>query len=33
MEEVILTMERIPADFSSGKVVQPVRTMLPVVEH
>jgi alanine dehydrogenase len=26
-------MERALADFSSGKVVQPVRTMLPVEEH
>jgi alanine dehydrogenase len=26
-------MKRALADFSSGKVVQPVRTMLPVVEH
>ena len=33
MEEVIPAMERALADFSSGKVVQPVRTMLPVVEH
>src|SRR3712207_6104320 len=33
MQEVIPTMERALADFSSGKVVQPVRTMLPVAEH
>ena len=33
MEEVIPAMERALADFSSGKVVQPVRTMLPVTEH
>ena len=33
MEEVIPAMERALSDFSSGKVVQPVRTMLPVEEH
>ena len=33
MEEVIPAMERALADFSSGKVVQPVRTILPVAEH
>ena len=33
MEEVIPPMERALADFSSGKAVQPVRTMLPVAEH
>ncbi len=33
MEELIPAMERALADFSSGKVVQPVRTMLPVAEH
>ena len=33
MEEVIPAMERALSDFSSGKVVQPVRTMLPVAEH
>jgi alanine dehydrogenase len=33
MEEVIPAMERALADFSSGTVVQPVRTMLPVSEH
>jgi len=33
MEEVIPAMERALADFSSGTVVQPVRTMLPVAEH
>src|SRR4028118_1826389 len=32
-EEVIPAMERALADFSSGTVVQPVRTMLPVTEH
>jgi alanine dehydrogenase len=33
MEDVIPTMERALADFSSGKVVQPVRVMVPVAEH
>jgi alanine dehydrogenase len=33
MEEVIPAMERALADFSSGTVVQPVRTMIPVAEH
>jgi alanine dehydrogenase len=33
MDEVIPAMERALADFSSGMVVQPVRTMLPVAEH
>lgn len=33
MEEVIPAMEPALADFSGGKVVQPVRTMLPVEEH
>ena len=33
MEEVIAAMERALADFSSGTVVQPVRTMLPLAEH
>src|ERR671911_992642 len=33
MEEVIPAMEWALAAFSSGKVVQPVRTMLPVAEH
>jgi len=33
MEEVIPAMERALADFSSGKVVQPTRVMVPVVEH
>jgi alanine dehydrogenase len=33
MEEVISAMEKALADFSSGTVVQPVRTMLPVAEH
>jgi alanine dehydrogenase len=33
MEEVIPTMERALADFSSGRVVQPMRVMVPVAEH
>ena len=33
MEELIPAMERALADLSSGKVVQPVRTMVPVAEH
>ena len=33
MEEVVPAMERALADFSSGTVVQPVRTMLHVAEH
>lgn len=33
MEEVVAAMERALSDFSSGTVVQPVRTMLPVAEH
>ena len=33
MEEVIPAMESALADFSSGTVVQPVRTMLPVAEY
>jgi alanine dehydrogenase len=33
MEEVIPAMEPALANFSGGKVVQPVRTMLPVEEH
>jgi Ornithine cyclodeaminase/mu-crystallin family len=33
MEEVIPAMEEALADFSSGKVVQPVRTIVPVAEH
>ena len=33
MEDVIPAMERALADFSSGRVVQPVRTVLPVEEH
>ncbi len=33
MGEVIPAMEKALADFSDGKVVQPVRTMLPVAEH
>jgi len=33
MEEVIPAMERALADFSSGKVVQPPRVMVPVAEH
>ena len=33
MDEAIPAMERALADFSSGKVVQPVRTIVPVAEH
>ena len=33
MQEVIPAMERALANFSSGKVVQPMRVMLPVAEH
>lgn len=33
MEEVIPAMERALADFSSGEVVQPVRTVLPIADH
>ena len=33
MEELIPAMERALADLSTGKVVQPVRTMMPVEEH
>src|SRR3712207_6561733 len=33
MEEVIPTMEHALTDFSNGRLVQPVRTMLPVAEH
>jgi alanine dehydrogenase len=33
MEDLIPAMERALADFSSGKVVQPVRSMLPIAEH
>jgi ornithine cyclodeaminase/alanine dehydrogenase-like protein (mu-crystallin family) len=33
MEEVIPAMERALADFSSAKVVQPTRVMVPVAEH
>src|ERR671920_58239 len=33
MEQVIPAMERALADFSSGKVVQPMRVMVPVAEH
>src|ERR671917_2088202 len=33
MKEVIPAMERVLADFSSGKVVQPMRVMVPVAEH
>src|SRR5919107_4744252 len=33
VEEVIPAMERALADFSSGKVVQPMRVMVPVAEH
>ena len=33
LEEVIPVMEKALADFSSGKVVQPTRVMVPVAEH
>ena len=33
MEEVVPAMERALADFSSGKVEQPMRVMVPVAEH
>src|SRR5919112_1695176 len=33
IEQVIPAMERALADFSSGKVVQPLRVMVPVAEH
>jgi alanine dehydrogenase len=33
MEEVIPAMERALADFSGGKVVQPLRQIIPVAEH
>ena len=33
IEQVIPAMEKALADFSSGKVVQPVRVMVPVAEH
>jgi len=33
MEDVITAMEGALADFSTGKVVQPVRTMVPVADH
>jgi alanine dehydrogenase len=33
MEDLIPVMEHALADFSNGKVVQPVRTIVPVVEH
>jgi alanine dehydrogenase len=33
MGQVIPAMEKALADFSGGRVVQPVRTMLPVAEH
>jgi ornithine cyclodeaminase/alanine dehydrogenase-like protein (mu-crystallin family) len=33
MEELIPAMERALADLSGGKVVQPVRTMVPIAEH
>ena len=33
MQEVIPAMEKALADYSSGKVVQPMRVMLPVAEH
>src|SRR5947209_12799029 len=33
MEEVIPAMERALIDFSRGKVVQPLRTVVPVSDH
>jgi alanine dehydrogenase len=33
MEDLIPVMEHALADFSNGKVVQPVRTIVPVVGH
>ncbi len=33
MEDVIPAMEQALAIFSSGNVVQPVRTLVPVAEH
>jgi alanine dehydrogenase len=33
VEDVIPAMERALADFSSGKVVQPLRQIVPVAEH
>src|SRR5919199_1859124 len=33
VQEMIPQMERALADFSSGRVVQPTRVMLPVTEH
>jgi ornithine cyclodeaminase/alanine dehydrogenase-like protein (mu-crystallin family) len=33
MEDLIPAMERALADFSGGKVVQPVRSMIPIPEH
>jgi thiomorpholine-carboxylate dehydrogenase len=33
IEEVIVAMERALADLSTGKVVQPMRVMMPVAEH
>ena len=33
MEELIPAMEQALSDLSSGKVVQPVRTMVPIAEH
>jgi ornithine cyclodeaminase/alanine dehydrogenase-like protein (mu-crystallin family) len=33
MEDVIPAMEHALADFSSGKVLQPMRVMVPVAEH
>jgi len=33
MEELIPAMEQALADFSSGRVVQPVRLMVPIAEH
>ncbi len=33
VEDVIPVMERALADFSSGKVVQPLRQIVPIAEH
>ncbi|PYM19874.1 MAG: ornithine cyclodeaminase, partial [Candidatus Rokuibacteriota bacterium] len=33
MEDLIPAMERALADFSAGRIMQPVRTMMPVAEH
>ena len=33
MDELILAMESALTDFSAGRVIQPVRTMVPIAEH